>query len=249
MRTKPSDVYAPLEVITPEEAQRVRKNTKERVRKLKARKKLRRKGTGPEGIHVRLTLASKAIFKLHALQRRVFMTTLVGDLLDCWMNAVTDYGDPFFSHVLPHGTRAEIVPERWAGYLASLGYARTQDRLEDPTPKHDIPPPAAMPEPVQESRAEIPTEAPTVQPEMRQEEPPAQEEAPVRRGPQSVMWGNPAQLYDMGYDPSRMSPGEEQLRINDKRVADEKEKREAEAAEFKARYGFDMPNRPGTKPI
>lgn len=71
---------------------------------------------------LRLDFITSEVLKLHALQRRVHLSTLMCDILGVWAEQATDYHQAIFRECLPPGVRAAGVPERWVGYLASLGY-------------------------------------------------------------------------------------------------------------------------------
>ncbi len=80
-----------------------------------------------------MTAVSVELLRVHAFLRRVSYSAFVSDLLNGWLSACTDFADPAVSHVTPKGMRAPDVPERWIGYLASLGFvpAKPQDPASD----------------------------------------------------------------------------------------------------------------------
>lgn len=102
---------------------------------------------------IKLDVISAEVLKLHAYQRHVAQSVLISDILNLWLGAATDYGQALFREMLPTGARAADVPERWAGYLASLGFAPSTMPQETPIPSvgtapplpdapaHSVPPP------------------------------------------------------------------------------------------------------------
>jgi hypothetical protein len=94
---------------------------------------------------IKLDSISHMLLKEHAVMRRhVAISTLVSDILNCWLSVVTDYeNDVRIKAMLPPGRRAAAVPERYPGYLASLGYAPALQQA-DPLP---VPPVMNPPDP------------------------------------------------------------------------------------------------------
>ena len=89
-----------------------------------------------------LDTISHTVLKLHAYRRQVHMSTLISDILNLWMAAQTDYDQALFKEVLPRNARAALVPERWAGYIESLGFAPhlSPDHSRLPLPSPPLPP-------------------------------------------------------------------------------------------------------------
>lgn len=77
------------------------------------------------------------ILKLHALQRGVFGATIISDIITGWVERATDFEQQLFKQALPPGTRIPDIPERWYGYLRSLGFdPRHQPPTYEDGPKY-----------------------------------------------------------------------------------------------------------------
>src|SRR5579863_6802405 len=85
---------------------------------------------------LRMDLISSEVLKLHAeIFRRVHLSVLISDVLNIWLEGATDYQHPLFRTALPPGVRHAAVPERYPGYLKSLGYVplvKPQDEAVSP---------------------------------------------------------------------------------------------------------------------
>jgi hypothetical protein len=121
---------------------------------------------------------SKHILKMHALQRRVSLSALISDILNGWLELATDYDQAIFKETLPRGARAAGVPERWTGYLSSLGFAPAPEPVGN-----DVPPPP-------------PIIHPTLTPA------PVQDEIKPEPFTPSYGFGNAAQAIDLGQSTS-----------------------------------------------
>lgn len=106
----------------------------------KARPKPTGRGRAPEEFRgyrtmssLKLDTVTHAVLKLHAFRRQVPMVALVSDILNLWIAASTDYEQKLFQEVLPKNARAAKVPERWPGYIASLGFVEEVPQA-DPIP-------------------------------------------------------------------------------------------------------------------
>lgn len=62
--------------------------------------------------------------KLHSLRRGVPFTQLLNDIIHSWLALATDYDQAIFRETLPPNTRAPRVPERFVGYIESLGFSQ-----------------------------------------------------------------------------------------------------------------------------
>jgi hypothetical protein len=89
----------------------------------------------------RLNYTTYAMLKLHAMQRGIYTSTLIHDILTGWTHRATDFNQELFSKSLPPGAAIPDVPERWYGYLKSIGFD-TRNITPDIA---DIPPPPAPP--------------------------------------------------------------------------------------------------------
>jgi hypothetical protein len=118
----------------------------------------------------RVDWATAEFLKIHALQRRVTVSCLVNDVLNMWLHLATDQRQAIFRETLPSGTRVPDVPERWVGYLATLGFApaiqddptRTQATPREVTPG-EKPAAAAASAAPRDYPPEEPTTVPTAQ--------------------------------------------------------------------------------------
>lgn len=119
---------------------------------------------------LKLDLISAEILKLHAYQRRVAMTVLISDILNLWIAVATDYNQALFREMLPSGARAAAVPERWAGYLASLGFAPSM--LQDSVPTTDLPAAPVDGQTAPEPSHPLPPAAPSLSPQRGPGRPP-----------------------------------------------------------------------------
>jgi len=57
------------------------------------------------------------------LLRRVSRARLVQDIVTCWVHTATDWKDPMFRQVVSERQRVPDTPERYPGYLVSIGFA------------------------------------------------------------------------------------------------------------------------------
>ena len=134
---------------------------------------------------IRFDAVSMELIRIHAMMRRVKPTVLVSDILNCWLANSTDYSQAVVGEMLPRGARAAVVPERWSGYLASLGYAPALEEQLPPdppeipeglrprlhadlTPKRNVEPPDDTPLPDPEPVEPLTPAAPS---EVRDEQP------------------------------------------------------------------------------
>ena len=105
-----------------------------------------------------LDTISHTVLKLHAYRRQVHMSVLISDILNLWMAAQTDYDQALFKEVLPRNSRAALVPERWAGYIESLGFAPpAQDPPTPAPPPIDLPGAAAYTPPQERTLVDLAT--------------------------------------------------------------------------------------------
>ena len=158
---------------------------------------------------LRLDIVSVECLNIHAKMRRVPATTLLSDILNCWLSVATDYGADAFRAFLPVGARAADAPERWAGYLRSLGFVAAPQDAVSATPAdrgvtfaplpQEVVAPQPPPQGVPDARELTPdTPAPQDVPIPVHPLPPV--ESPAQPG-----HGNAAQLYDLGYNPAARS--------------------------------------------
>ena len=75
---------------------------------------------------LKLDAVTHTVLKLQAMRRDVPMATLISDIINEWLRLSTDYNQSLFREILPRGMKAARVPERWAGYLASLGFVESE---------------------------------------------------------------------------------------------------------------------------
>lgn len=68
-----------------------------------------------------LDAVSKRALQIHSVLRGVYMTTLISDIINTWLARATDYKQEIFRKGLPKSQRCIDVPERWLGYLKSIG--------------------------------------------------------------------------------------------------------------------------------
>lgn len=91
-------------------------------------------------VTIQLDPVTWQVVKAHALQRNMrSATAIIIDIIHGWLNDVTDYDHPLFQAVLPRDhqgriCKAPLPQERWAGYLASIGFAKTMPTYEPVTP-------------------------------------------------------------------------------------------------------------------
>lgn len=90
----------------------------------------------------RLNYFTYAVLKLHAMQRAVYTNTLIADILTGWAQRATDFDQELFRRALDPTARIPDVPERWYGYLRSLGF---DPRYQPPHPGELPPPRTAAP--------------------------------------------------------------------------------------------------------
>jgi hypothetical protein len=57
------------------------------------------------------------------LLRRVSRQVLLEDIITCWLHTATDWKDPIFSRMITERTLVPDTPERYPGYLTSIGFA------------------------------------------------------------------------------------------------------------------------------
>lgn len=149
------------------------------------------------------------VLMIHALQRRVSISILVADIVGGWLGLATDYDQAIFRDTLEPGRQAAAVPERWAGYLASLGFTANNEvanTVIPPTVPLDI---SIAPEVhVVPLRGLAPNE-PGADPRPQKEDTPLsvqevvskEHSHPVRDDPawKGVGYGNAAMEYELGY--------------------------------------------------
>lgn len=90
-----------------------------------------------------LDAVSKRALQIHSVLRGVYLTTLISDIINTWLARATDYKQEIYRKGLPRGARCIDVPERWLGYLKSIGAtaedfeftAIPEDGYPDPDPK------------------------------------------------------------------------------------------------------------------
>lgn len=105
---------------------------------------------------VRWDIVLADVLEIHALQRRVKMSVLVEDILCGWATLATDFRQAIFRETLPAGARLPEVPERYAGYLASLGFGVADQQEPLPVPVTAAPPSVAELEAVSAPGAGVP---------------------------------------------------------------------------------------------
>ena len=81
---------------------------------------------------LKLDVVTYECLRLHAWRRKVHIRTMIQDILCCWIALVTDYDQALWQEALPRGVRGGVAPERWAGYLASLGFETPSMRAARP---------------------------------------------------------------------------------------------------------------------
>lgn len=104
---------------------------------------------------LKLDIISAEALKIHAIQRRVSQAALIADILNCWIKIATDYNQALFRELLPPGARAAEAPERWQGYLASLGFARALSVKQNELPQGDTGPLPGVQAPVGPRRHDV----------------------------------------------------------------------------------------------
>lgn len=72
--------------------------------------------------NLKLDTIAHAILKIHAQRRGIPLAWLIQDVLNEWITASTDYRQAIWQDILPRNARAPKTPERFAGYLDSLGF-------------------------------------------------------------------------------------------------------------------------------
>ena len=91
---------------------------------------------------LRIPLETAEHLKMHATMRRTFFSVLVSDVLASWVRGVTDERSEFVreyrKQIMPHGMSLPQTPERYSGYIASLGFIVDD---EDAAAPADAPPP------------------------------------------------------------------------------------------------------------
>jgi hypothetical protein len=95
---------------------------------------------GEKRISLGLDAISHACLWIHAKRRGVPMTWLVQDILNLWLANTTDYSQGVYQDMLPKNARAARTPERFAGYISSLGF---QDEPQSQAPIQPPPLPTA----------------------------------------------------------------------------------------------------------
>lgn len=63
-----------------------------------------------------------AYLRAHAYERRISTNLLINDLLQCWVASITDETDSAFAPAQMGFRLPTLPPERYAGYVASLGF-------------------------------------------------------------------------------------------------------------------------------
>jgi hypothetical protein len=81
---------------------------------------------------MRMDADTAEILTLAALQRRVSRTVLISDILSLWVSTCVDTRQALFVEALGPVVRPAPVPERWAGYLASLGFMEPEEEQIPP---------------------------------------------------------------------------------------------------------------------
>jgi hypothetical protein len=171
--------------------------------------------------NVRMDPASHALLRLAAAQRAVHMTTLVNDLLNLWLAHAMDPKQEAV-RLASAGRGPAPVPERFAGYLASLGYAMDSHMPtwatpvpappldphgHDPemAPRYPLPPQEVLKALVAENAAIA--EGLTIANPAPQIEPQSEPVLEPWRNPLRIGSGNAAQQWEMG--PGSDLPGPE----------------------------------------
>lgn len=187
--------------------------TKPSRRQLKGRRKYKpiRTRTDELGPRYRasldLDLTVAEVMKILAFQRRVTLSCYLRDVIVAHTCLLADLDQAIFKETLPAGTHLEPPPERWAGYLASIGFAPAVQLIEQPIP-HDIPPPPAEIEEHPVPQADM--EAAQMKGIVPAETEPAIDYSPhdtrKPKEPVGIGFGNAAQQYGFGYTPSEITP-------------------------------------------
>jgi len=190
---------------------------------------------------VRLDFVSAELLKLHAFQRRVHLTTLISDILNGWLDVATDYKQALFRECLPEGVTAASTPERFVGYLASLGFRplyQFADAGEPQTvnPVAEQPPAAdpAIPPIVIEKPITMADVVPPMTPIGAQTPPEEPDPMPEPPPAPPTGWGSAAQAYMLGMDTGAVGPVEMMERENERRV----EELRADAAARRREHGI-----------
>lgn len=171
------------------------------------------------------------VMKILAFQRRVTLSTYLRDVVVAHTCLIADLDQAIFKETLPAGTVLEPPPERWAGYLASLGFAPAVQLVEQPIP-HDIPPPPAEIEdhPVPQAdmeAAQIKGMAP-VETVPAIDYTPHDTREPKPKDPVGIGFGNAAQQYGFGYVPSEITPDTPLREQHEKTLTEEREHRQTQ---------------------
>lgn len=154
----------------------------------------------PVWFQFRLDATSMELLRIHATMRRVKPTVLISDLLNAWLGNATDYNQALIRELLPRGARAAPVPERFAGYLATLGYA-------PPVEEQIAPDPPNVPEGLLPRRADLSEITHAMPPDAPIELPP--EPAPlIAHAPSEIPIGmNPDGSIASAPNPLQAEPG------------------------------------------
>jgi hypothetical protein len=99
--------------------------------------------SGHKIITIKLPPDLFAVLNAHRYVRDVPMQWMIADILGAWAATITDYEHPIFSPETLGCDPPAMPPNRYKGYLDSLGFI-TPEQAENqapPTKKHDDPSP------------------------------------------------------------------------------------------------------------
>lgn len=130
-----------------------------------------------------ISLTTWHVIEVLAWQRQVSPTMYVRDVLTAHTALVADLKQAIFREVVPRGTHVYPPPERYPGYLASIGFSPALQIQESPIPpswrdeRQEVPEAIPVPEGEMDTqgarmtgRAEIPTEPITTYPSQRKQD-------------------------------------------------------------------------------
>lgn len=83
-------------------------------------------------------IAEALIFHSQVL-RRTSRSQLVADILTCWVHVGTDWKSEMFRRLVTERTRLPDTPERYPGYLLSIGFAPAVRLDGQAVPASEIP--------------------------------------------------------------------------------------------------------------
>lgn len=101
---------------------------------------------GTKAFSFKIDAISHAVLDIQRRRRGVPLTWLIQDILNLWIAAATDYDQAIFRELLPPKARAARCPERYPGYIESLGFAEAPQAPAAQAPEFPPqPPPQAIP--------------------------------------------------------------------------------------------------------